>query len=272
MADSIDYQHIRVERDGAITRVTLARPEVLNAFGALLIEEIGDVFLRLHRDRQTRAVVLAGDGRCFSAGADANWMRDSVGYTRQQNVDDATRLALMLDAIAGCDKPVVCKVHGLAIGGGLGIVSAADYVVSADSTMFAFSEVKLGLVPAVISPWVLNRIGPGAARALFVTGERFDARRAERIGLVHSCVTEERLDEEVDRVVGELLTAGPEAIAITKHLVNDVMFHTPRDAMARTVETIASKRTDPEAQEGLGAFLDKRRPSWMSPDHDPAWV
>lgn len=271
MPDS-EYQHIRVERDGPRTTVWLARPKVHNAFGGRLIEELGTVFTRLSRDDQTRVVVLAGQGRSFSAGADINWMRDSIEYTRQQNVDDAERLSLMLEAIAMCDKPVVCRVHGMAIGGALGLISAADYVVAGESSRFAFSEVKLGLVPAVISPFVLRRIGPGQARALFVTGERFDAERAGRIGLVHVVVADEQLDHEVDRVVGELLTAAPDAIRIAKHLVFDIAFRPPAEARTQTVETIASKRTDPEGQEGLTAFLDKRRPAWMDEAHAPAWV
>lgn len=269
---SSDFQHISVERRGPVTRVTLQRPEVHNAFGQLLIEELGSVFTELSSDPDVRVVVLGGAGSSFSAGADINWMRDSVAYSRQQNVEDAERLAFMLEAIAWCEKPVVCRVHGLAIGGALGLISAADYVVAAEPTRFAFSEVKLGLVPAVISPYVIRRIGPGHARALFISGERFDCERACRIGLVHSMVAEDDLDAEVDRVVGELLTAAPDAIAIAKHLVHDISFKPPREVLTRTVETIATKRTDPEGQEGLGAFLEKRRPSWMDEAHAPAWV
>lgn len=267
-----DYQHLRIEKHDNVTRVWLGRPEVHNAFGQLLIEELGSAFETLDADPDTRVVVLAGDGPSFSAGADVNWMRDSISYSRQQNVDDATRLALMLEAIATCDKPVVCRVHGIAIGGALGLVSAADYVIAEEGTSFAFSEVKLGLVPAVISPFVLGRIGPGHARPLFVTGERFGTERAERIGLVHVVTEKGGLDAEVDRVVNELLTAAPDGIAITKHLIRDVAYQSPRTALVRTAETIATKRTDPEGQEGLSAFLDKRRPTWMDEKHSPSWL
>jgi methylglutaconyl-CoA hydratase len=267
-----DLEQLRVDQDGPVTRVWLARPRIHNAFGSRLIEELGSVFQELSHDSDTRVIVLGGDGPSFSAGADVNWMRASVGFSRQQNVEDATRLALMLDAIAHCDKPVVCRVQGLAIGGGLGLISAADYVVAADTTTFAFSEVKLGLVPAVISPFVLRRIGPGHGRALFITGERFGADRAERIGLVHTVVPESELDHEVGRVVDELLTAAPDGITIAKHLVEDVVYKVPRDVMMHTAETIASKRTDPEGQEGLTAFLEKRTPAWMEPTHSPSWV
>jgi methylglutaconyl-CoA hydratase len=267
-----DLQHLRVERDGPVTNVVLARPEVHNAFGSRLIEELGAVFTELSSDAGTRVIVLSGEGKSFSAGADINWMRDSIAFSRQQNVEDATRLALMLETIARCDKPVVCRVQGMAIGGGLGLISAADYVVAADDAKFAFSEVKLGLVPAVISPFVLRRIGPGHARALFITGERFDAHRALCCGLVHVVVEASDLDREVGRVVDEMLTAAPDAIAIVKHLVDDVTYRAPREMLMHTAETIASKRTDPEGQEGLGAFLEKRKPAWMDASHEPAWL
>jgi methylglutaconyl-CoA hydratase len=270
--DDSAFQHLTIERAGTTTTVWLNRPEVHNAFGKRLIEELGTVFTELGADDTTRVIVLAGKGASFSAGADVNWMRDSVDYSRQQNVDDAERLALMLEAIARCDKPVVCCVQGLALGGALGLIAAADYAIASDDALFSFSEVKLGLVPAVISPFVLRRIGPGQARPLFVTGERFDAARAHHIGLVHVVVPEEKLQEEVARVCNELLTAAPDAIRVAKHLVMDGAYQSPRDAFSRTVETIATKRTDPEGQEGLNAFLEKRRPSWMDDSHNPAWV
>jgi methylglutaconyl-CoA hydratase len=265
-------QHLRVESDGGVTTVSLARPEVRNAFGPRLIEEIGSVFTELSHDADTHAIVLRGDGPSFSAGADINWMRETVSWSRQENVEDATRLALMLEAIKRCDKPVVCRVHGHAIGGALGLIAVSDYVVAEESTQFAFSEVKLGIVPAVISPFVLRRIGLGHARALFLTGERFGSERAERIGLVHVVVPAEQMDAEIDRVVGELLTAAPGAIAVAKHLTSEVAFQDPREVLIHTAETIASKRTDPEGQEGLTAFLEKRRPSWMDEAHSPAWM
>jgi len=266
------FQHVRIERDGPVTNVILARPEVRNAFGPRLIEELGAAFTELSHDPQTRVVVLRGDGASFSAGADINWMRETATYSRQENVDDATRLALMLEAIKRCDKPVVCRVHGHAIGGALGLLATSDYVIATDDTVFAFSEVKLGIVPAVISPFVLRRIGLSHARALFITGERFTAERAERMGLAHVTCAEHELDEQVQRVVDELLTAAPGAIAVAKHLSSEVAFRDPRDVMMHTAETIASKRTDPEGQEGLSAFLEKRKPTWMDESHEPAWL
>jgi methylglutaconyl-CoA hydratase len=273
MTPSFDHlQHLRVETDGGVTTVSLARPEVRNAFGPRLIEELGSVFTELSDDDATRVVVLRGDGKSFSAGADINWMRESVSYSRQENVEDATRLALMLEAIKRCDKPVVCRVHGHAIGGALGLVACSDYVVADDATVFAFSEVKLGIVPAVISPFVQRRIGLGHARALFITGERFAAARALCIGLVHVSAPTAELDAQVQRVVDELLTAAPGAIAVVKHLTSEVGLRDPREVMLHTAETIASKRTDPEGQEGLTAFLEKRRPAWMDEAHAPAWL
>ena len=266
------FRHVRIEREGSVTHVVLARPEVRNAFGPRLIEELGSAFTTLSDDHETRVVVLRGDGASFSAGADINWMRETVTYSRQENVEDATRLALMLEAIKRCDKPVVCRVHGHAIGGALGLVATSDYVIAADNTTFAFSEVKLGIVPAVISPFVLRRANIGHARALFITGERFEAARAERMGLVHVVVDESELDAEVERVVGELLTAAPGAIAVAKHLASEVAGRDPREVLLHTAETIASKRTDPEGQEGLTAFLEKRRPAWMDETHSPAWL
>jgi methylglutaconyl-CoA hydratase len=267
-----DFQHVRIERDGPVTTIWLARPEVRNAFGPRLIEELGAAFTELGDDPKTRVVVLRGEGASFSTGADINWMRETIDWSRQENVEDATRLALMLEAIRRCDKPIVCRVHGHAIGGALGLIATADYVVADNDTVFAFSEVKLGLVPAVISPFVLRRIGLSHARALFVTGERFDVERAARMGLVHVCAAEADMDAEMERVIDELLTAAPGAIAVAKHLASEVAFRDPREVMLHTAETIASKRTDPEGQEGLSAFLEKRRPAWMDEAHDPAWL
>ncbi|MCB0878742.1 MAG: enoyl-CoA hydratase/isomerase family protein [Thermoleophilia bacterium] len=273
MSETFDsFQHVRIERDGPVTHVVLARPEVRNAFDPRLIEELGAAFTELHHDPATRVIVLRGDGKSFGAGADVNWMRDSIAYSRQENVDDATRLALMLEAIKRCDKPVVCRAHGHAIGGAIGLLVTSDVVVAADDTIFAFSEVKLGIVPAVISPFVLRRIGLSHARALFVTGEQFGAERAERMGLAHVVVPEDELDDEVQRVVDELLTAAPGAIAVAKHLASEVAYRDPRDVMMHTAETIASKRTDPEGQEGLSSFLERRKPAWIDESHEPSWL
>jgi methylglutaconyl-CoA hydratase len=244
---------LRIEHDGPLLRVTMARPEVRNAFDAALIGELTDVFADVG---DARAVLLAGDGPSFSAGADVEWMRSSVELSYDENVADALRLRAMLDAIDSCPAPVVARVQGHALGGGCGLVACCDVVVAAPVTQFAFSEVKLGIVPAVISPFALAKIGPSAARRYFVTGERFTADAALHIGLVHE--VSDDLDGAVDRIVGELLSAGPAATRGAKELARRAQ------AAQETAERIAAHRTSGEGQEGLRAFLEKRAPSWRA--------
>src|SRR5436190_3624884 len=242
---------LRIERDGHVLRVTLARPERRNAFDAALIAALAGGFAGVG---DARAVVLAGEGASFSAGADVEWMRSSVELSYEENVADALRLRAMLDAIDGCPAPVVARVQGHALGGGAGLVACSDVAVAAEDAVFAFSEVKLGLIPAVISPFALAKIGPGAARRYFLTGERFDAQTALRIGLVHEVADD--LDAAVDGVVGELLSAGPQAARWAKRLVRE------RPAGPETARWIAERRTSEEGQEGLRAFLEKRPAVW----------
>jgi methylglutaconyl-CoA hydratase len=242
---------LEVERDGAVLRVTMARPDRRNAFDTALIDELARAFADVG---DVRAVVLAGEGKSFSAGADVEWMRSSVDLSYEENVADALRLRAMLDAIDGCPAPVVARVQGHALGGGCGLVACCDIVVAEPGAQFAFSEVKLGIVPAVISPFALAKIGPGAARRFFVTGERFTADVALRIGLVHEVAGD--LDAAVERLVAELLTAGPDAARAAKQLA-----HAPL-AADETAERIAAQRTSAEGQEGLRAFLEKRPPRW----------
>ena len=242
---------LRIERDGEVLRITLARPESRNAFDAALIAELSEAFVDVG---PSRAVVLSGEGASFCAGADVEWMRASVDLDREANVADATALRRMLEAIDGCPAPVVASVHGHAFGGGVGLVAVSDVVVAEPGTVFAFSEVKLGIVPAVISPFALRKIGESAARRFFVTGERFDAETALRIGLVHQ-VTSDR-EAAVEHVLGELRTAGPRAARHAKRLVLD------RPEGAETARLIAERRASDEGQEGLRAFLERRRPSW----------
>ena len=245
---------VRIERDGPVIRVTLARPERRNAFDPELIAELTEAF---DGAGDVRAVLLAGDGLSFCAGADLEWMRASAGLTYEENVEDSRRLLRLLEAIDGCPAPVVARIQGHALGGGAGLVACADIAVSAEDAVFAFSEVKLGLIPAVISPFVLAKIGPSAARRYFLTGERFDAATALRIGLVHDVVAD--LDGEIERVLAELLTAGPEAVRAAKLLVRD------RPAGIETARRIAEQRASTEGQEGLRAFLEKRPPAWKAP-------
>ena len=242
---------LRVERDGPFLRVTMARPERRNAFDASLIAELTQAFTDVG---DARAVVLAGDGVSFSAGADVEWMRSSVELSYDENVADAMRLRAMLEAIDGCPAPVVAPVQGHALGGGCGLVACADIAIAAPDAQFAFSEAKLGIVPAVISPFALAKIGTGAARRWFVTGERFGADVALRIGLVQEVADD--LSGAVTRVLGELLAAGPEAARAAKQLAR-----APLDA-DETARRIAERRTSAEGQEGLRAFLEKRSPGW----------
>jgi methylglutaconyl-CoA hydratase len=241
---------LRVERDGHVLQVTLARPERRNAFDAALIAELTDAFTDVG---DARAVVLAGEGESFCAGADVEWQRSAIDLSFDENVDDAMRLYRMCETIDRCPAPVVARVQGYALGGGCGLVACADVVAAAPDAVFGFSEVKLGIIPAVISPFVLPKIGEHARR-YFLTGERFDAETALRIGLVHELADD--LDAAVDRVVGELLTSGPQAVRAAKLLIRE------RPGGEETARIAARLRAGEEGQEGLRAFLDKRIARW----------
>jgi methylglutaconyl-CoA hydratase len=245
---------LRAERDGHVLRIALARPERRNALDAALIAAVAEAFADI---RDVRVVVLAGEGDSFCAGADVDWMRASAELSYEENVADSTRLRRMYEAVDRCPAPVVASVQRYVLGGGVGLVCCCDAVIAADDSVFAFSEVKLGIVPAVISPFALNRIGPGAARRFFVTGERFDAETALRIGLVHEVVPRAELEAATDRVISEILTAGPQAVRHAKRLVLDA----PLDGL-ETARRIAERRTSDEGQEGLRAFLERRPPNW----------
>ena len=244
---------LRVERESDLLRVTMARPERRNAFDAELIRELTEAFTDVPED--VRAVLLAGEGKSFSAGADVDWMRSSVELSYEENVADARRLRKMLETMDACPAPLIARVHGHALGGGCGLVACCDIVVSAPDALFAFSEVKLGIIPAVISPFALAKIGPSAARRYFVTGERFDAATALRIALVHEVDSD--LDSAVERIVAELRSAGPRAARHAKKLVLD------RPDGPETARRIAERRTSDEGQEGLRAFLERRSPDWL---------
>ena len=244
---------LRVERDGGILRVTLARPERRNAFDATLISELAEAFAGV---ANARVVLLAGDGPSFCAGADVEWQRSSIDLDYDENVEDYRRLYRMLQAVHRCPAPVVARVQGFALGGGSGLVACADVAIAAEDATFGFSEVRLGIVPAVISPMVLAKLGPAAARRYFLTGERFDARTALRIGLVDEVAVD--LDEAVGRVVDAVLAGGPAAVREAKRLVLEP--GDEEDLLARAAE----RRTSPEGQDGLRAFLEKRAPGWAS--------
>ena len=258
---------LRVERDGSFARVTLDRPEVRNAFDAELIAELRQAFESLAGEPpdRLRGVVLAGAGSVFCAGADVDWMRSAIGLGVEENERDAAALHAMLAAVDACPVPVIARVQGAALGGGMGLCAVSDVVVATADTTFGFTEAKLGIIPAVISPFVVAKIGESHARALFPTGQRFDADRALRIGLVHEVVPDEaELDAAVDGLVAELRSAGPTAARAAKALVRELRRLSPEEARGHTIRHIAQQRTSPEGQEGLGAFLEKRPPRWTS--------
>jgi methylglutaconyl-CoA hydratase len=261
------YTHLISQRDGAVERLTLNRPDVRNAFNEDVIAELtawagrtGEAAAR----HDIRAVVIAGAGKTFCAGADVTWMAKTVHYSEEENLRDAMAMSRMFAAINELPVAVIGRVQGAALGGGAGLAAVCDIVVAEEAALFGFTETKLGILPAVISPFALAKIGQSAARALFLTGARFPASRAKDIGLIHEVVPAAELDAAVDRYVGELLTAGPEAVAAAKTLIPNVWGRPIADAMPVTAAAIAARRVSPEGQEGLRAFLDKRTASWVA--------
>jgi methylglutaconyl-CoA hydratase len=258
---------VLVERSGAVARVMLARPEVRNAFNADLISALTDAFANLADEPPDalRVVVLSGAGPVFCAGADVEWMRAAAGLDLDANEADAARLATMLETIDTCPAPVIARVQGAALGGGMGLCAVSDIVVATADATFGFTETRLGILPAVIGPYAIAKIGESQARALFLPGSRFDASRAQRIGLVHEvAVDEAALDARVGGLIDDLLAAGPTAVREAKALIHRLRGQPGPQARALTVAAIARQRTSPEGQEGLAAFLDKRDPAWRA--------
>jgi methylglutaconyl-CoA hydratase len=257
-----NYEHLSVGHGDAVATVALARPDARNALNAGLSGELRRCAEELAEDDKVRVVVLTGEGDFFCAGADIGYMRDTANFSYEENLEDARNLAAMFEAVDGCPKPVVARVKGAAIGGGVGLVAAADVAVAEEGTVFAFSEVRLGISPATIAPFVVRKIGHSQVRALFLTGERFDGVRAREIGLVHEVISEEDLDAAVQEKVEGLLAGGPEALAATKALLRELRDAAPDEVKEITARRIAELRTGEEGQEGLGAFLEKRKPAW----------
>jgi methylglutaconyl-CoA hydratase len=256
----------RVERRaGGVVWLTLDRPEVHNAFDDRLIAELTEELERLGADDGVRVVVLTGAGRSFSAGADLNWMRRTASYGEAENLADARALAKLMQTLHELPKPTIARVHGAALGGGTGLVACCDIVVASAQATFGTTEVRLGLIPAVIGPYVLAAIGPRQARRLMLTGERISAAEAVRLGLVHEVLPSEQLDAAIERIAGELLKSGPAALAAAKRLIRDLGGR-PIDLplIDDTAKRIASLRATSEAREGVGAFLEKRSPAWLS--------
>jgi methylglutaconyl-CoA hydratase len=258
---------IRVTRPSrAAAQVTLVRPDVRNAFNDEAIAALTAAFRALDADEAVRVVVLAAEGPAFCAGADLHWMRRMAGYSRDENLADAAALAEMLRTLATCGKPTIARVHGDAYAGGMGLVAACDVAVAADSAGFCLSEVKLGLVPATIAPYVVRAMGARAAQRFMLTAERFDAANALRVGLVHEVCALDTLDATVQRFVDSFLAASPEALASCKRLLQEVV-NAPLDAalIARTVEFIADARASEDGQHGISSFLGKTKPRWLAP-------
>jgi len=248
----------------ALATVTLNRPEVRNAFNDEVITELTQAFTQLGQDPQVRAIVLAAEGPAFCAGADLNWMRRMADYTHAENLLDAAQLAEMLRVIYTCPKPTVARIQGDVYAGGMGLVAACDMAVSVDTANYCLSEVKLGLYPATISPYVIRAMGARAAHRYFLTAERFDAAEALRMGFVHAVVSPAQLDDKVDELTQALISASPNAVKECKTLLHDVAGQDiDATLIAQTVEGIASIRASAEGKEGVQSFLQKRKPNWI---------
>jgi methylglutaconyl-CoA hydratase len=263
------FQYLDIRRDGPVEHLTLNRPDVRNAFNETFIAELTVWAEHIVEDDDVRVVVLAGAGAAFCAGADLTWMTRMAAYSQAENVRDATAAAKMYSLIDRLPIPLIGRVHGAALGGGAGLAAICDIVVADERTTFGFTEVKLGILPAVVSPYVLAKIGESAARELFLTGMRFDAARAKDIGLVHAVVPADQVDERVASYVREILSSAPEAIATAKELLKKVSERPVQDTIGLTADTIAARRASAEGQEGMRAFLEKRKASWnVLPDAD----
>jgi methylglutaconyl-CoA hydratase len=262
------YTRLTLSTAAPVARITLARPEVRNAFDdrmiaelVLALEEVRDAY-DASQDGGPRVLVLTGAGETFCAGADMNWMRRSAAYTRDENEADAKRMASMLRTLDELPIPTIARVNGASLGGGMGLLACCDIGVSVDTAQFGFTEARLGIAPAVISAFVIPKIGAAAARRYFLTAEIFDAVVAKDLGLVHEVVPAAELDSAVERFVLTLRGNGPRAVSAAKHLIREALDHTRKDTLENAVQAIAALRASPEGQEGLGAFLEKRSPSW----------
>lgn len=256
-------KHLLLDKNEGLTLVTLNRPELHNAFNETMIAELKDLFQELESDSDTRVILMNGAGKSFCAGADLNWMKQMAGYSDKENKADALKLHEMLTAIDQCSKPVVAHVHGAVLGGGTGLVSVCDLAFAHEQTVFGFTEVKLGLIPAVISPFVLRKIGETNAREFFLTGEKFSALVAREMGMVQGVGETDELQIVLQGVIKQLMTSAPGAIAACKKLIRDVMSAKPEEVGEITSQRIAERRASDEGKEGMSSFLEKRKPSWV---------
>lgn len=258
----MEYTTIKYEKRDKVGWVIFNRPEIHNAFNATLIDEMSSLFDELAKDDDLRIIVMTGEGKSFCAGADLNWMRSVIDQSFEQNLDESNRLADLFYKIYSFKRPVIGRINGAAIGGGTGFVAVCDIAIAAESAKFSFSEVKIGVVPACIGPYVIKKMGEGKARELFITGERMKAKRASKVGLVNAVADDDKLDVEVNKLIDSILSSGPEAVAMAKKLVSEVPAMTPEQFKPYTAEMIARLRISDEGQEGMDAFLNKRTPNW----------
>ena len=259
----MNFETIKYEKKDSVGYITFNRPEIHNAFNDTVIDEMIYIFDKLEEDSGLRAVVLTGEGKSFCAGADLNWMKSVIDQSFEENLKESNRLADLFYKVYTFKKPVIGKVNGAAIGGGTGFVAVCDIAIAAESAKFSFSEVKIGVVPACIGPYVIKKMGEGKARELFITGERMLAKRAFEVGLVNEYVADDKLDEEVETLIKSILSSGPEAVAMAKKLVSEVPSMSPEQFKPYTAEMIANLRVSDEGQEGMNAFLNKRKPNWV---------
>jgi methylglutaconyl-CoA hydratase len=255
---------LKTELVQGVFTVSINRPEVRNAFNDRVILDFQEVFDQIINDSNVRVVVIKGEGPVFCAGGDLQWMKDSLNLASRDNLEDTKKLARMFDSLNSCPKPVVGLVHGAAIGGGVGLVSVCDYVIASKETLFSLAEVRVGIIPACIGPFVLAKIGETHARSYFISAERFDAHRAKEIGLIHEVVEKpEQLNDACQRILTNLKHGGPNAIAAAKKLIHDLRHMGHPECLDYVAKTLADLRVTPEGQEGLKAFLEKRKPNWV---------
>lgn len=257
-----NFETISYTSKDKIAAVTLNRPEIHNAFNEVMIAELTQIFQKISGDESVRVTVLTGSGKSFSAGADLNWMKKMIDYSYEQNLDDSLKLADLFYLMYSLPKPIIARVNGAAIGGGTGLVAVCDIAIAAENAKFSLSEVKLGLVPACISPYVIRKVGEGKCREFFLTGERLTAQRALEAGLVNLVVPAEELDRAVEEKAGQLISSGPKALAMCKELLQKVPSMDFDSAKTYTADMIARMRIGDEGQEGMNAFLNKRKPKW----------
>ena len=260
----MNYTTLKYNKDGRVGRVSFCRPEIHNAFNGTVIAEMSHLFRELDKDDDLRVILLTGEGKSFCAGADLNWMREVITQSFEQNLAESNALAELFYQIYTFKRPVVGRINGAAIGGGTGFVAVCDIAIAARSAKFSFSEVKIGVVPACIGPYVIRKMGEGRARELFITGERMSADCAFEVGLVNKVVDDNQLDVEVENLMQSILSSGPEAVAMAKKLVSEVPLMTPSQFKPFTAEMIAKLRVSAEGQEGMDAFLNKRKPKWVT--------